>query len=593
MVAAALLIVAGVAMLTRAAGDVRKVGDELDGAHDALNAAATLVREGRLAEARAALDVANGRVLTANNTLHASRELTVLGAVPGFRQNLFSLRASVATAYQLSDGGRSILEEAAGLEDSSGKVAVPVRGGVVPVRQVARVREQIRSVGNRLPAAGEEPSRWLLLPPVARLQRQVYDEAALRQRQLADLTAALTLAEELTGGAGPRRFLLAVSNAAEMRGTGGMILSYGVVTAVDGKLTLERVGPIDELLLTTPVSVALPHDFEARVASLGPTINWRNANLAGDFRIVAPALEAMYQAATGTPVDGVMQVDSAALAAMLQGVGPVEVEALGTVTADNAVALTLNQAYVAFPNRPVRQEHLSTVAEAAFRRVVDGQYESLTPLARALAEAAQGRHIQVHLTRPEPQRAVVRLAVDGSLPDGGVDFVSLAVQNFSGNKLDYYLDTGLRVSGRRRRGEISRVQVTVDVTNTAPPGGRPPYVFGPFDRTLSAGEYRGSVEVRLPAGASLVTATGGPFLSPAFAAGEGGVTLIGAAVDLRAGEHKQLVFDIDLPPRTPGRYHLLLVPTPRVRPTTAVVDLDVGGRRLRVESTLDRVVDAE
>src|SRR5436309_10611822 len=101
----------------------------------------------------------------------------------------------------------------------------------------------------------------------------------------------------------------------------------------------------------------------------------------------------MYQTATGTPVDGVIQLDSMALSALLRGIGPVTVPDLGDVNADNAVALTLNEAYTLFPDRPVRQEYLGQVAEAAFRRLLSGDYPSLRALGRQLKGAVDRRNV--------------------------------------------------------------------------------------------------------------------------------------------------------------------------------------------------------
>src|SRR5205814_9941533 len=106
------------------------------------------------------------------------------------------------------------------------------------------------------------------------------------------------------GANGPRRYLLAVANPAEMRGAGGMILSYGVLTSNAGTFTLGDFGGIDDLLLTTPPDVSklnLPADYLRRWNGREPTLLWRNTTLAPDFRFDAPTMEAMFTAKTGLP----------------------------------------------------------------------------------------------------------------------------------------------------------------------------------------------------------------------------------------------------------------------------------------------------
>ena len=61
----------------------------------------------------------------------------------------------------------------------------------------------------------------------------------LRHRQFNKVGPALDLLSDMSGANGPRRYMIAVANEAEMRGTGGMILSYGTLLAQNGKFTLD------------------------------------------------------------------------------------------------------------------------------------------------------------------------------------------------------------------------------------------------------------------------------------------------------------------------------------------------------------------
>jgi hypothetical protein len=382
--------------------------------------------------------------------------------------------------------------------------------------------------------------------------------------------------------------MLAVANAAEMRGTGGMILSYGSLTSDAGTIKLERFGPIDEIPLAAPVDVKEPVDYLRRFSALEPTRLWRSTNIAADFTQVAPIMEAMYPAATGAPVDGVIQIDSAGLAAILEGIGPVDTPGLGTVDASNVVALTLNQAYVQFPDRPVRQEYLEIVARTSFERLLSGTYPSVTNLARALARAAAERHVIFHATSAPVQRLSATLGADGSFPPPGVNFAALTVQNLSANKLDYYIDSKLTITGAMRPGRASRITVAVDIANTAPPGGRPEYIFGPGAPGFRNGEYRGLGSVHLPPGSALRSYTGAS--APPTVAREGGRSVVSFGVDLEAGERTQVVLDLALPPQPPLVRGWALLPVPRVRPTIVALDLDTATGPLRFSGPVERVI---
>ena len=134
----------------------------------------------------------------------------------------------------------------------------------------------------------------------------------------------------------------------------------------------------------------------------------------------------------------------------MAGTGPVDVDGLGTVTADNVVDLTINRAYIDFPNRDQRQELLGDVARKAFDALINGEFSSLRPLGDALFKTAQQRHIIFVPNDPTIRQEVDYFGADGALPPADAqDYALLTVQNFSKNKLDYYIDSRLDIVGTR------------------------------------------------------------------------------------------------------------------------------------------------
>lgn len=568
---------------------ILQVAHHLSSARRALLAAESHVRAGNLAAADADLEGARSHLVPATAILH-SVDLTGADLVPVVRQNLHALRQTVALVLELTAGGKQLLEAARPLQDPSGKVQLPIRNGQVPLATADAVLQQLQQLTVELPGAAEAPHNRFVVGEVAHLQKKLYAEVARRRREFSNVEAAVEIVTEMAGANGPRRYLIAVANEAEMRGTGGMILSYGVLSSSNGKFTLDRFGPIDEIPLSAPAKVDGPTDYLERFAPFGPTLLWRNATITADYAAAAPIMEKMFTQATGLPVDGVIQVDSSGLGAILRGIGPVDVDGIGRLTADNIVPLTINEAYTKFPNRPVRQEFLGTAAEVIFRRLVSGDFGSLRPLADALSTAAAERHVIVHTTHDDAQRTFSRFGASGGLPPDGVDFTSLAVENFSANKLDYYLDTAINITGSRPVGRLGHVQIQVAVANTAPVGGQPPYVFGPGAPAFAAGEYRGLAQVYLPAGSYLTNHGGDPSALAPFVATDGGRTVISFDVDLQAGQRKTVVLDVVIPPRPPGPESWQLVPVPRVRPTATAIDVSTGGQRLRWSGPLSRLI---
>jgi hypothetical protein len=586
------VLVGGVAglRLAKAVRDLRSAESAIDAARDAID-------DGNIARAESSLRSATQHLTKAAGQLHGHVELDVVRAIPVLGGNLRAVRDSVAVATKLTAGGAELLAAAKPLERADGSLDVPLRNGAIPLDAVAAVQQQADALARELPDRGRLASQEprFLLPPVRRLRDKVVDEVVRRRDQARAVSDGLALASEIAGGRGERKYLIAVANSAEMRGTGGMVLSYGGLIGSGGQLQLAVFGRIDDLALKEPVDRRfvpdLPEDYLRRWEGFDPLLRWRNATMGADFRMVAPVLEAMFVAKTGVQLDGVIQIDPAGLASLLGAVGPVEVPELGEITEDNLVQLVLHEAYVRYQGIAERSDVLREVAEAAFRRLVTGQYDSLRPVGDALAEAVRGRHLMFHSYREDPEARAAAFGADGALPSlDGPDAVHLTVQNVSGNKLDYFVETAVGLSGDMSPGQTRTVRAEVVVRNTAPVGvTQPKYIFGPFNRDQEVGLYRGVVSLYLPRGATLLSASGDPPRDPPIAVSEGGRPIVSWTVDLPAGTKSHVVLELRLPARTRAApYQLLAVPSPRVHPTVLKTDLETGQGRIVGTITLDR-----
>lgn len=582
VVVAVLAMAAGLLLALRL-GDIE---DELAAAENLIDRAGEELTDGRIGDATRSLTEARLLLTDANSDLHTATELALFGGLPGLRHNLEVLRDTVGISLVLVARAGAVLDASGPLTADDGSLEVPLSDGAIPLDAVQAVRREVDALIDELPLAGEDPGP-LVLGRIADLRSRLDEEVARRRAQLVGVGRGLELVEELAGGNGPRRYLIAVANTAEMRGSGGMILNYGVMEGADGRFTLGEFGRIDEVALAEPVPADLtdvPEDYLRRWAGFDPLLRWRNANLSPDFEVVAPVLEHMYEQATGVPVDGVIQVDPDGLAAILAGTGPVDVPELGRVTADNVVALTLNEAYFRFPGIEERSDVLENVAEAAFDRLATGRYSTLRPLAEALVEAADEGHLRIHARRTEVQGLYRRLGADGALPDTD-EILALTVQNVSANKLDWYLGTAVEVTGARPVGSPGELQVTITLTNTAPPGAtQPRYIFGPNVAGQVAGEYRGAVSLYVPRGTTIVAVEGDPTRTQPRVFAEDDRTVVGWTHVVPAGATRSVVLRLTTPSRQPEETTWTLVPVPRIRPTEVTVDVD-GGDGTRVRSS--------
>jgi hypothetical protein len=198
-----------------------------------------------------------------------------------------------------------------------------------------------------------------------------------------------------------------------------------------------------------------------------------------------------------------------------------------------------------------------------------------------------------HSLKANATRAVEAFGADGRVPTSDKDWASVTVQNFGANKLDYYLDSSVKLTGQRRPGRLGNIRAEIRLSNTAPPDGKPPYVFGPFNPTFHAGEYRGLVTLYVPAGTFVKSSTGTDPAAPPIVATEDGQTLVAFTVTVPAATVSTVALDLVVPPVPPGPASFELVPAPRVRPTTVSVALDEGSAVLRMDGPLVDTVALE
>jgi len=577
-----LLVFAGLLVFvagTAAVGVVHAVrlGHRLARLGNTIQVAQNQVTDGQLSAAQATLAADEAELASINSTLYTSPDFRLLAILPVARQNIQAVRSSVQLGLKLLGDGQQVFASATSVVAPDGRLAVSLKGGQAPTQAIEGVGSVLRSIVPDLPTSADPPHHNFLVGRVRDGEKKVWTEAFKRRKELISVNDGLTILDGLTSGHGDRRFLIAVANTAEMRGAGGMILSYGVLEANNGKVSLGRFGPIDELKLKRPAPATFPADFTRTFGNLQPNLLWRNATLMSDFTVDAPVLESMYTEATGLTVNGVIQVDPAGLGALLTGVGNISDPALGVVDASNIVPLTLNAVYVAFPDRPVRQEFLALVARKAFGNLTAGVIPSLRPLGTSLIQAAAQRHIIVFADDPAVEAAVNNLGAGGAMPGPGVDFTQLTVQNLGGDKLDYYLHSSLSVTGSRPGGgPVGHLRATITLDNRAPANGQPPYIFGPFRKGNPdpPGLYRGLVTLYLPAQSGLRDAqsAGGMASTPRLNT-QNGVIAITSFVTIPAGGTSEIVLDVDLAPRPRGAEHFVVVPAPRVNPTETTIAL--------------------
>jgi hypothetical protein len=217
-------------------------------------------------------------------------------------------------------------------------------------------------------------------------------------------------------------------------------------------------------------------------------------------------------------VDGVLSVDPAGLAALLQLTGPVDLSPDWDVPIDsgNVVNVTLRDAYERFADTPERADFLGDVAKAAVDKATSGTLGKPSQIAKVLGGAAHQGHLDLAFSRPEEQRLAVELGVSGRLDPVRSDSMAVTTSNFAGNKIDYYLQRSVDyrvnlVPNEQRTTASATADLSVTLDNTAPDSGLPQVVIGPFlEGRFAAGENRLLLSMYSPLAFDSATVDGAP-----------------------------------------------------------------------------------
>lgn len=516
------------------------------------------------AKARQATERAEAHIRAARATLRGSVPLRLAGLVPGLAGSHRAGNQLLDNALAAGGAASSLLET---VDDIAGRMQIA--DGVVPLDVLDELEAAIRTAAGRLDALPAVDGRpWGPLAGATDEFERVVDESHGR---LADAADAAGVARTFLGAEGRRRYFLAAMNNAEMRDSGA-VLSYAVVEVDAGRIAVTRRGRTLDLTLKTPAPVDIPEGTEAVFGFTNPTRTWASVNATADFSFSGRAMAAMYEHATGEPVDGVIALDVPALASVLKATGPVTVPGLPEpLDGKNVARVLLRDLYESMPARSDqadRREVLGEVISKAVERVAGGEYEPLR-LARLLGRAAQGLHFRLYSESPDEEAVLQRRGLGGGpareRPDRTVHF---AVQNFTATKLDWYVRPKASVRVDVDALGNARLTTTIDIVNKAPVDAAPSYQLGPDGiRTTTPGQYLTQVYFWGPSGSLQRSGIA-----------ESGLVVNSDAQEVLAGETRSVEFTTLIPSAVRnGRLDLRFVPQPRLAPVPVEIELHAPG----------------
>ena len=512
---------------------------------DASAAQADLVRAGRATQ--------RARALTGDPLWRAVAAVPYAGA---------SFAAARGVAVAADDVARQVLPPTVAATRMLKGGSLRRADGAVDLTALATATAQVRFSQRRLLSVQRDLMRLPrsgVVGAVAHGRRQLTQQASTLASLYDEATKALALLPPLLGADRPRRYFVLVQQPGESRGTGGIPGGFAILQASSGRLTVVGQGSNADLRQgPIPVPKGVPADYVDNYAYNGAFKIWQNVNLSPDLPVVARVVAARWAAQGGGHVDGVIALDPAALADLLHGSPPLLVAGGRRVPISGLVDYLGVEQYRDFPATAslARKDNLVGVARAAADRLT-GHGGSTAALLTGVMDAVRSGHLRMASDDPALAGGLTAAGVTGALPQGSAPVAYAVVNNSSEGKLDYFLDRTIQYQAGVCAGGRRASTIRVDLRNSAPARGLPPYLTLLNDYRGKHQSYDGGVLLTIygTRGARLVSATmnGVPLLTTAPPH---------QSVPLESGVEDGLPF------------WLLYVPLPRLRDQVVALHLD-------------------
>ncbi|WP_349034873.1 DUF4012 domain-containing protein [Pseudarthrobacter sp. SORGH_AS 212] len=359
-----------------------------------------------------------------------------------------------------------------------------------------------------------------LLPQVAGPLDRARSE--LRDAATALNTAAdvATIAPDMLGADGTKRYLLMIQNNAEARASGGIPGALAELTIEQGKLKLGKQSSATELGAMTPVLAVEAEQRQIFSSRIGKYM--QDVNLTPDFPTAASTARAMWQQKTGERVDGVISIDPVAFSYLLGATGPIEitnaeVKALATnrlplvLTQENIVSTLLSDVYDKIDDPEMQDAYFAGVAQEVFGSLSDAGGDAKSLVASLTRGVSDGR-VLLWSASPAQQAIVGKYRVGGAISGPNVPPAGFGVyfNDGTGAKMDYFVKRTVQLIRGCPQDGYEETTVRIVSTNTAPADAAtslPPYVTGGGHYGISPGTVQTNIIAYGPAQAHVESAT--------------------------------------------------------------------------------------
>jgi Protein of unknown function (DUF4012) len=361
-------------------------------------------------------------------------------------------RAATAQA-RLTGGRASVFHD--GRIDLAG-VATTTDDATAVLDEFGRARRELNRVRGGWLAPGARSARDATLRRLDQVERQ-----------LRPLVQALQVLPPAVGAAGPRTYLVAISNSSELKAWGGAPLAIALLRFEHGQVRVVRRGTVSEQQLIQ--SIRWPFVAGDPWHAPGSSSRFTSSGLSPNFPTSGEEILRAWRVLTGVRADGLIALDPTALASLLDVTGPVVTPGYGRVGGADLVRLVLADSYRHYRDQDVRHRYNQQLMDAVLARVLKGG--KLLRQLRALGAAASGRHLQLYFRDRRLQAAARAHGLAGGLSAAAQDYLGVFTVNTNASKTDYYQRRWIEQRVQLATDRSARVDRAIRLANTAPDEG--------------------------------------------------------------------------------------------------------------------------
>ncbi len=445
-------------------------------------------REGKTDRGASLLGEAAAELQRANDLVSGPWAKPAL-AIPGLAQQANALDVGTAQGAKLAELGATTAQvvDYDDLRYTKGRTDLAkIRAVQEPLR---RTSEAFDEAERELNAANSD----LLVGPVGNELDKLLAEVRDAKDNALTASMAVDVAPALLGGNGVRNYMVMFTTPSEMRGLGGFMGNWAILTADNGKLELGESGRVRDLNRDASREIKEPtgpEDFLLRYQRWHVEQRLQDITVSPDFPTVASVMGELYPQAGGIKLDGAIVVDPYGLAALLELTGPVTVDGYkDPLTKDNVAEVLLTKQYLDFDDRELREQFLETALRKPFEKLTDMSLPSPQVLGKVLGEASKERRLMFWTYQPKEQEFLTKIGVSGAFgAPKGHDFLAITTQNSGNNKIDVYFKREIEYTATYdpATGKLG-AKAKVKLKNGAPASGLPEAIIGDNDKGFPDG----------------------------------------------------------------------------------------------------------